>query len=102
MSVHLSQFSLCDTHLFAIVSMLESTIVLLQRTYFQIKSTCELLTLNFNTLKRIRYKKLTVICVLGPLLFLHHINDLSVIINGLSEPILFADDTTSVFTSSNP
>jgi hypothetical protein len=48
------------------------------------------------------YKKLTVICILGPLLFLHHINELSVIINGKSEPILFVDDTTLLFTNSNP
>lgn len=39
---------------------------------------------------------------MGPLLFQHCINDLSVIINGKSEPTLFADDTTLVFTNSNP
>ena len=44
----------------------------------------------------------TVICILVPLLFLHHINDLSVIIYGKSEPILFVDDTTLMFTNSNP
>jgi hypothetical protein len=31
--------------------------------------------------------------VLGPLLFLVYINDLSLRINSLAEPILFADDT---------
>ena len=101
MPIHLSQFSPCDTHIFAIVSMFENIFVLLQSSQFQIKSMCEILTLNFNTLKHIKYKKLTVICILGPLLFLHHVSHLSVIINGKSELILCADDTTLVFTTSD-
>lgn len=38
--------------------------------------------------------------ILGPLLFLLYVNDLSKNINGQSKPILFADDTSIVFTSS--
>ena len=34
--------------------------------------------------------------VLGPLLFLTHINDISLSISKLANPILFADDTTSI------
>jgi hypothetical protein len=35
------------------------------------------------------------------LLFLPYINDLSVIINGKSKPVLFADDISLTFTNSN-
>ena len=37
--------------------------------------------------------------ILGPLLFLPHINDFSKTINGNSKPILFADDTSVIVTS---
>jgi hypothetical protein len=40
--------------------------------------------------------------VLGPLLFLLHVNDFPLAINKLSTPILFADDTSLVITDRNP
>ena len=40
--------------------------------------------------------------VLGPLLFLLYINDLSRIINKTSAPVIFADDTNILFAHSNP
>jgi len=40
--------------------------------------------------------------VLGPLLFLIYINDLSLSISKLANPILFADDTTIIISNSNP
>ena len=40
--------------------------------------------------------------ILGPLLFLLYINDLPRIINKTSTPIIFADDTSILFTHSNP
>jgi hypothetical protein len=39
--------------------------------------------------------------VLGPLLFLLHINDLPKIINKTSAPIIFADNTSILFAHSN-
>ena len=39
--------------------------------------------------------------IFGPLLFLVYINDLSLKINSLAEPILFADDTSVVISNSN-
>jgi hypothetical protein len=39
--------------------------------------------------------------VLGPLLFLLYVNDLLKIINKTSAPIIFADDTSILFTPSN-
>jgi hypothetical protein len=39
--------------------------------------------------------------ILGPLLFLIYINDLSLRINSLAEPILFADDTSVIISNSN-
>jgi hypothetical protein len=39
--------------------------------------------------------------ILGPLLFLVYINDLSLRINSLAEPILFAYDTTVIISNSN-
>jgi len=40
--------------------------------------------------------------VLGPLLFLIYINNLSLSINKLASPILFADDTTIIISNTNP
>jgi hypothetical protein len=39
--------------------------------------------------------------ILGPLLFLVYVNDLSLRINSLAEPILFADDTSVIISNSN-
>ena len=39
---------------------------------------------------------------MGPLLFLHYINDLPRTINNTATPILFADDTNILITSPNP
>ena len=39
--------------------------------------------------------------ILGPLLFILYINDLPKIINKTSSPIIFADDTSILFTHSN-
>ena len=39
---------------------------------------------------------------MGPLLFLIYINDLSLSVNKLANPILFADDTTIIITNANP
>ena len=40
--------------------------------------------------------------ILGPLLFLIYINDLSLSINKLANPILFADNTTIIVSNVNP
>ena len=40
--------------------------------------------------------------IFGPLLFLIRINDLSLSINKLANPILFADDTTIIISNTNP
>jgi len=40
--------------------------------------------------------------VLGPLLFLIYINDLSQCINKLANPILFADDMSITISNTNP
>jgi len=40
--------------------------------------------------------------ILGPLLFLIYINDLSLSVNKLANPILFADDTTIIISNANP
>jgi hypothetical protein len=40
--------------------------------------------------------------ILGPLLFLIYINDLSLSINKLANPILFANDTTIIISNVNP
>jgi hypothetical protein len=40
--------------------------------------------------------------VLGPLLFLLHINDLPKIINKTTAPKIFADDTSSLLVHFNP
>ena len=40
--------------------------------------------------------------VLGPLLFLIYINDLSLTIGKIANPILFADDTSIIISSTNP
>ena len=39
--------------------------------------------------------------ILGPLLYLVYINDLSLRINSAAEPILFADDTSVIISNSN-
>jgi hypothetical protein len=39
--------------------------------------------------------------VLGPTLFLLHINDLPAVINKKAIPVLFADDTSIIFTHRN-
>jgi len=39
--------------------------------------------------------------ILGSLFFCLYVNDLSITINGLSKPILFAADTNIIFTNSN-
>jgi len=39
--------------------------------------------------------------ILGPLLFLIYINDLSLQINSLGEPVLFADDTSVIISNGN-
>ena len=39
--------------------------------------------------------------VLGPLLFIIYINDLSLNIGKLANPILFADDTSIIITNTN-
>jgi hypothetical protein len=39
--------------------------------------------------------------ILGPLLFIIYINDLPLKINSLSEPILFADDTSVIILNRN-
>jgi hypothetical protein len=39
--------------------------------------------------------------LLGPLLFLLYVNDLSKVINKTSEPVIFADDTSILFAHSN-
>ena len=39
--------------------------------------------------------------VLGPLLFLIHINDISVIPNKAAKPILFADDTSIIVSNAD-
>ena len=40
--------------------------------------------------------------ILGPLLFLIYINDLSLSINKLVNPTLFAEDTTIIISNTNP
>jgi len=40
--------------------------------------------------------------VLGPLLFLIYINDISLSISKLANPILFADDTSIIISNTNP
>ena len=40
--------------------------------------------------------------ILGPLLFLIYINNLSLSINKLASPVLFADDTTIIISNNNP
>jgi hypothetical protein len=40
--------------------------------------------------------------ILGLLLFLVYLNDLPLFLNGISTPILFADDTSVLITSQNP
>jgi hypothetical protein len=40
--------------------------------------------------------------VLGPLLFLIYINDFSLIISKIANPVLFADDTSIIISHTNP
>jgi len=40
--------------------------------------------------------------ILGPLLFLIYMSDLSLSVNKLANPILFADDTTIIISNVNP
>jgi hypothetical protein len=42
------------------------------------------------------------VSVLGPLLFLIHINDFSPIVSKIANPVLFADDTSIIISHTNP